>query len=98
MEETITRRVAEAIAQYEANRTNTQGTNTGPSRTAPQVQQTCSYKDFLNCKPTYFHGVEGAVGLLRWFEKLESVFRISKCSEADKVKFATCTLQDSALT
>ncbi|GJT34453.1 putative reverse transcriptase domain-containing protein [Tanacetum coccineum] len=36
--------------------------------------------------------------LLGWFEKLESVFRISDCKERDKVKFATATLQGRALT
>ncbi|GJT34559.1 hypothetical protein Tco_0924978 [Tanacetum coccineum] len=36
--------------------------------------------------------------LLGWFEKLESVFRISDCREKDKVKFATATLQGRALT
>ncbi|GJT18989.1 hypothetical protein Tco_0877695 [Tanacetum coccineum] len=40
----------------------------------------------------------GAVGLCQWFEKLESVFRISDCKETDKVKFATATLQGHALT
>ncbi|GJW34646.1 hypothetical protein Tco_0057566 [Tanacetum coccineum] len=43
-------------------------------------------------------GTEGAVGLCQWFEKLESVFRISDCKERDKVKFATATLQGRALT
>ncbi|GJV62754.1 putative reverse transcriptase domain-containing protein [Tanacetum coccineum] len=33
-----------------------------------------------------------------WFEKLESVFRISDCKKRDKVKFATATLQGRALT
>ncbi|GKD71387.1 putative reverse transcriptase domain-containing protein, partial [Tanacetum coccineum] len=43
-------------------------------------------------------GTEGAVGLCQWFEKLESMFRISDCKERDKVKFATATLQGRALT
>ncbi|GKF58629.1 reverse transcriptase domain-containing protein [Tanacetum coccineum] len=37
------------------------------------------------------------VTLCQWFEKLESVFRISDCKERDKVKFATTTLQGRAL-
>ncbi|GJS09601.1 putative reverse transcriptase domain-containing protein [Tanacetum coccineum] len=41
---------------------------------------------------------KGAVGLCQWFEKLESVLRISDCKERDKVKFATTTLQGRALT
>ncbi|GJY54336.1 putative reverse transcriptase domain-containing protein [Tanacetum coccineum] len=34
-----------------------------------------------------------AVGLCQWFEKLESVFRISDCREKDKVKFANVIFQ-----
>ncbi|GJU67690.1 reverse transcriptase domain-containing protein [Tanacetum coccineum] len=45
-----------------------------------------------------FKGTEGVVGLTRWFEKMESVFSISNCTAASQVKFATCTLQDDALT
>ncbi|GJT78430.1 putative reverse transcriptase domain-containing protein [Tanacetum coccineum] len=43
-------------------------------------------------------GTEGVVGLTRWFEKMESVFSISNCTASCQVKFATCTLQDDALT
>ncbi|GJU74144.1 putative reverse transcriptase domain-containing protein [Tanacetum coccineum] len=45
-----------------------------------------------------FWGTEGAVGLTRWFEKLESQFGISNFAEGDRVKFASSTLLDSALT
>ncbi|GJW59745.1 hypothetical protein Tco_0109080 [Tanacetum coccineum] len=45
-----------------------------------------------------FHGTEGAVGLTRWFEKLESQFGISNVAEGDRVKFASSTLLDGALT
>ncbi|GJZ46037.1 putative reverse transcriptase domain-containing protein [Tanacetum coccineum] len=44
------------------------------------------------------HGTEGVVGLTRWFEKMETVFNISNCPSKYQVKYATCTLQDSALT
>nr|GEW15501.1 putative reverse transcriptase domain-containing protein [Tanacetum cinerariifolium] len=45
-----------------------------------------------------FHGTEGAVGLVRWFEKMENTFEISECAEVKKVKFATATLHGRALT
>ncbi|GJW29635.1 reverse transcriptase domain-containing protein [Tanacetum coccineum] len=35
---------------------------------------------------------------IRWFEKMEIVFYISKCPEKSQVKYATCTLLNSALT
>ncbi|GKC65079.1 putative reverse transcriptase domain-containing protein [Tanacetum coccineum] len=40
---------------------------------------------------------EGAVGLIRWFERTESVFSRSNCTEDYKVKFATGTLTEEAL-
>ncbi|GKD44510.1 hypothetical protein Tco_1269155, partial [Tanacetum coccineum] len=58
----------------------------------------CTYMTFMKCDPHPFKGTEGAVGLYQWFEKLESVFRISDYKEKDKVKFATVTLQGRALT
>ncbi|GKC84356.1 putative reverse transcriptase domain-containing protein [Tanacetum coccineum] len=39
-----------------------------------------------------------AVEQERWFEKTESVFGISKCAKGKKVRFATATLEDPALT
>ncbi|GJR58732.1 putative reverse transcriptase domain-containing protein [Tanacetum coccineum] len=63
-----------------------------------QTARECSYSEFLKCKPLDFKGTEGVVGLTRWFEKMESVFSISNCTAASQVKFATCTLQDDALT
>ncbi|GJZ51944.1 hypothetical protein Tco_0606459 [Tanacetum coccineum] len=44
------------------------------------------------------NGTEGVVRLTRWFEKIESIFSISNCPATSQVKFATCTLQDNALT
>ncbi|GKD21189.1 putative reverse transcriptase domain-containing protein [Tanacetum coccineum] len=62
------------------------------------VARECTFQDFLKCKPRNFSGTEGVVGLTRWFEKMETVFNISNCPPKYQVKYATCTLQDSALT
>ncbi|GJZ43708.1 reverse transcriptase domain-containing protein [Tanacetum coccineum] len=40
---------------------------------------------------------EGDVGLIRWFERTELVFSRSNCTEDCKVKFATSTLTEEAL-
>ncbi|GKE55375.1 hypothetical protein Tco_1494560 [Tanacetum coccineum] len=56
-----------------------------------------NYKGLMSCQPSYFNGKEGAVGLIRWFKRTESVFSRSKCVEEDKVTFATGTLTDDAL-
>ncbi|GJS99630.1 reverse transcriptase domain-containing protein [Tanacetum coccineum] len=56
-----------------------------------------NYKGFMSYQPSYFNGTEGAVGLIYWFERTESVFSLSKCVEEDRVTFATGTLTDDAL-
>ncbi|GJX71823.1 hypothetical protein Tco_0308994 [Tanacetum coccineum] len=58
----------------------------------------CTYQDFLKCQPLNFNGTEGVVRLTRWFKKMETVFHISNCPEKYQVKYATCTLLNSALT
>ncbi|GJY53073.1 hypothetical protein Tco_0444737, partial [Tanacetum coccineum] len=58
----------------------------------------CTYQDFLKCQPLSFNRTKGVVGLTRWFEKMETVFHISNCLEKYQVKYATCTLLNSALT
>nr|GEY01534.1 hypothetical protein [Tanacetum cinerariifolium] len=40
----------------------------------------------------------GVVKLTQWFEKMETVFRISNYSVENQIKFSTCTLLGSALT
>ncbi|GJU94191.1 putative reverse transcriptase domain-containing protein, partial [Tanacetum coccineum] len=58
----------------------------------------CTYQDFLKCQPLSFNGTEEVVGLTHWFEKMETVFHISNCPEKYQVKYASCTLLNSALT
>ncbi|GJS57656.1 putative reverse transcriptase domain-containing protein [Tanacetum coccineum] len=43
-------------------------------------------------------GTEGVVELTQWFERMETVFRISNCSVENPIKFSTCTLLAGALT
>ncbi|GJV93251.1 putative reverse transcriptase domain-containing protein [Tanacetum coccineum] len=100
IEQLITRRVAEVMAAYEANQNNQNG-NGNPNvniRGVVPVARECTYQDFMKCQPLNFKGTEGVVGLTRWFEKMENVFHISNCPKKYQVKYASCTLQDSALT
>ncbi|GKC54389.1 hypothetical protein Tco_1077134, partial [Tanacetum coccineum] len=69
--------------------------NTGPTGTP--VTRKGNYKEFISCQPFYFNGTKGAVSLIRWFERTESVFSHSNCVEENKVTFATGTLTDDAL-
>ncbi|GKD40457.1 reverse transcriptase domain-containing protein, partial [Tanacetum coccineum] len=84
----------EAQAATMANTNNT-NRNTGPREIS--IARKCSYKEFMSCQPFNFKGTEGAVGLIRWFERTESVFSRSNCTEDYKVKFATGTLTEEAL-
>ncbi|GJT60772.1 hypothetical protein Tco_1004305 [Tanacetum coccineum] len=69
--------------------------NTGPTETL--VVKTINYKEFISCQPFYFNGTEGAVGLIRWFERTKLVFSRSRCAKENKVTLATGTLIDDAL-
>ncbi|GKD81858.1 hypothetical protein Tco_1348697 [Tanacetum coccineum] len=83
---------AQAATMVNADNTNR---NTG-EREAP-VARKCSYKEFMSCQPFNFKGSEGAVRVIRWFERTESMFSRSNCTEDYKVKFATGTLTKEAL-
>ncbi|GJU35249.1 reverse transcriptase domain-containing protein [Tanacetum coccineum] len=52
----------------------------------------------MKCQPLYFKGTKGVVELTQWFERMETVFRISHCSVENQIKFSTCTLLAGALT
>ncbi|GKA33791.1 hypothetical protein Tco_0720220 [Tanacetum coccineum] len=64
---------------------------TGARRNERTVRE-CTYQDFMKCQPLFFRGTEGVVDLTQWFERMETVFRISNCIVENQVKFATCTL------
>ncbi|GKC18166.1 reverse transcriptase domain-containing protein [Tanacetum coccineum] len=83
------------------NGENGNGGNGNPNengRGDKHVARECTYQDFMKCQPLNFKGTEGVVELIRWFEKMETVFHISNCPEKYQVKYATCTLLNSALT
>ncbi|GKE36729.1 reverse transcriptase domain-containing protein [Tanacetum coccineum] len=86
--------ISAALKAQAANMANTD--NTTRPREAP-VARRCSYKEFMSCQPINFKGTEGVVGLICWFELTELVFSRSNCIEDCKVKFATGTLTEEAL-
>ncbi|GKE53783.1 putative reverse transcriptase domain-containing protein [Tanacetum coccineum] len=91
-----------AIAAKRAIHANVGNDARGPGPVRGQddahVVRECTFAGFMKCNPTVFHGTKGVVELRRWFEKTESVFRISECAVGKKVKFATAILQGPALT
>ncbi|GJX23936.1 hypothetical protein Tco_0228381 [Tanacetum coccineum] len=90
--------VAAALEAQAANMANTDNTNRNPEPRETLAARKCTYNEFMSCQPFYFNGMEGAVGLIRWFERTESVFSRSNCIEDYKVKFATGTLTKDACT
>ncbi|GJR60918.1 putative reverse transcriptase domain-containing protein [Tanacetum coccineum] len=70
---------------------------TGARRNERTIRE-CTYQDFMKCQPVFFRGTEEVVNLTQWFERMETVFRISNCTVENQVKFATCTLMGTALT
>nr|GEU70851.1 reverse transcriptase domain-containing protein [Tanacetum cinerariifolium] len=89
--------VAVALEAQAANMANAENTNRNPEPRESLVARKCSYKEFMSCQPFNFIGSEGTVGLICWFERTESVFPRSNCTEDCKVKFATGTFTKEAL-
>ncbi|GJR60128.1 putative reverse transcriptase domain-containing protein [Tanacetum coccineum] len=79
--------VAAALEAQSANMENTDNTNrnTGPRET--HVARKCSYKEFMSCQPFNFKGTEGAVGLIRWFERTELPIGIEEAYKITWSKF-----------
>ncbi|GJW42922.1 reverse transcriptase domain-containing protein [Tanacetum coccineum] len=89
--------VAAALEAQAATMANTDNTNRNTEQRETPVARKCSYKEFMSCQPFNFKGKKGAVGLIRWFERTELLFSCSNCTEDCKVKFATGTLIEEAL-
>ncbi|GJY85219.1 hypothetical protein Tco_0499245, partial [Tanacetum coccineum] len=92
--------VANALVAHDAdgsrNGENSHDSGICVRRQAPPAHE-CTYPDFMKCKPLYFKGTEGVIELTQWFERMETMFRISNCSVENQIKFATCTLLGSAV-
>nr|GEV41489.1 protein HOTHEAD-like [Tanacetum cinerariifolium] len=89
--------IAAALEAQAATMENTDNTNRNTGLRETLVAKRGNYKEFISCRPFYFNGTKGAVGLIRWFKRTESVFSHSNCAEENKVTFATGTLTDDAL-
>ncbi|GJZ82060.1 putative reverse transcriptase domain-containing protein [Tanacetum coccineum] len=90
------------IAILAASVANTNGVDSHVSGTGVRrielVAREYTYLDFMKCQPLNFKGTEGVIELTQFFEKMETVFRISNCSVENQIKFSTCTLLTDALT
>ncbi|GKD55266.1 hypothetical protein Tco_1288653 [Tanacetum coccineum] len=82
----IRKLVADSISTaLEAQATNMENTDiTTKPRESPVARQ-CSYKEFMSCQPINFKGTEGAIGLIRWFERTGLVFSHNNRTEDCKI-------------
>nr|GEX26261.1 putative reverse transcriptase domain-containing protein [Tanacetum cinerariifolium] len=55
------------------------GNGNGDERGDRPVARKCTYQDFIKCQPLNYKGIENVVGLIRWCEKMETMFHISNC-------------------
>ncbi|GKA12132.1 putative reverse transcriptase domain-containing protein [Tanacetum coccineum] len=89
--------VTAALEAQTTTMVNADNTNRNTEEKEAPVARKCNCKEFMSCQPINFKGSEGVVGLIRWFERTESMFSRSNCTEDCKVKFATGTLTEEAL-
>ncbi|GJY30344.1 hypothetical protein Tco_0413839 [Tanacetum coccineum] len=77
--------ISQIAASLNARQTNNRGSSSNTDRG-------CSYKTFIASKPKEFYGTEGVVGLLGWFEDINSKLNITKCADGRKVESPTQAL------
>ncbi|GJU86180.1 hypothetical protein Tco_1293726 [Tanacetum coccineum] len=80
-QDTVNRMIQESVEaaiRAERERVRNEANRAGGPNIA-LVARECTFADFMKCSPITFRGNEGAVGLIRWIEKTEMVFTVSKC-------------------
>nr|GEY43339.1 putative reverse transcriptase domain-containing protein [Tanacetum cinerariifolium] len=80
----IRKLVADSVAAALETQTTTMVEADNFIREIP-VAKRGNYKEFISCQPFYFNGTKGVVGLIRWFERTESVFSQSNCAEENNL-------------
>ncbi|GJX14563.1 hypothetical protein Tco_0206321 [Tanacetum coccineum] len=95
IEELVAPSIVVILKAQAAMMASTNNPNSEPRKTS--VERNYAYEKFTSYQLSYFNGMDGAVGLIRWFKQTESIFSRSKCAEEDKVRFAVSTLTKEAL-
>nr|GFB37955.1 reverse transcriptase domain-containing protein [Tanacetum cinerariifolium] len=68
--------IAAERARHANVRNDARGSRPVRGQNATPVARECTFDRFIKCNHIAFHGTDGAVELLRWFKKTESVFAI----------------------
>ncbi|GKB29031.1 putative reverse transcriptase domain-containing protein [Tanacetum coccineum] len=98
IEELVNQRVEEALAAYEATRVPSMLSRLRiKARKAVTAIMEMVEMEIVRMEMAKT-GTEGVVGLIRWFENMETVFHISNCPKKYQLKYATCTLLNNVLT
>ncbi|GKA29327.1 putative reverse transcriptase domain-containing protein [Tanacetum coccineum] len=88
----------QAIITQVANNTNNANNGKNGGGNGNDGNNGCSFKTFQSCNPKEYDGKGGAIALTRWIEKMENVIDNSGCVENQKVRYATSSLVNKALT
>nr|GEZ11009.1 reverse transcriptase domain-containing protein [Tanacetum cinerariifolium] len=72
---------------------NADNVNRNPKLREAHVARKCSYKELMSCQPFNFKGSEGAIRLIYWFERAESVFSRSNCTDDCKKYYPWTKIQ-----
>ncbi|GJS42762.1 hypothetical protein Tco_0567805 [Tanacetum coccineum] len=65
---------------------STNNPNSEPRKTS--VERNCAYEKFTSYQLSYFNGTDGAVGLIRWLNKLNQYFLVYLNREAYKITWS----------
>ncbi|GJW77669.1 reverse transcriptase domain-containing protein [Tanacetum coccineum] len=93
IKESVDVAIAAKRARHANIRKDARGSRPVRGQDATATVRECTFAGFMKCNPTAFPGTKGAVKLLRWFKKTESVFGISECVADKKDKFVVCTIK-----
>nr|GEX53587.1 putative reverse transcriptase domain-containing protein [Tanacetum cinerariifolium] len=77
--------VAAALKVQAATMANTDKTNRNTRQSGTPIARKCSYKEFISCQPFNFKGMEGTVGLIRWFEQTKRYFPVATIPRTAKM-------------
>ncbi|GJX29022.1 hypothetical protein Tco_0237101 [Tanacetum coccineum] len=79
IEELVAHSIVVILKAQAAMMASTNNPNSEPRKTS--VARKCDYEKFTSYQLFYFSGTDGAVGLIRWFKRTESIFSRSKCAD-----------------
>ncbi|GJW26339.1 putative reverse transcriptase domain-containing protein [Tanacetum coccineum] len=95
---TVIAQQLQAIITQVANNTNNANNGNNSGGNGNDRNNRCSFKTFQSFNPKEYDGKGGAIALTRWIEKMENVIDNSGCAKNQKVRYATSSLVNKALT